>query len=200
MNFRELTSDDADVRREAVMALSSGKTAQLKSTPELLGVVALDDKDALVKATAVEALAQYSQWPRLTDVLAQTATDENAMVRLATVQVLDANKRSESLIILLDMLEAETDNETRSEIADALGYYPDRRVLRGLIETVAHDDFRVSYSSRQSLVTLTGQDHQYDDDAWRKWLAETTQPFSGIPDKIMFLGIKNFDPPFRRRA
>ena len=166
--MEQLTSADADVRREAVLSLAKGKAARLKSTPELLGVVALDDRDSLVKATAVEALGAYRDWPRLIDVLEQTAKDEDAQVRLATVKVLDSIEPSEkSLTVLLSLLANETENEVRSETAEVLGTYPDRRTLRGLIAAVAADDFRVSYLSRQSLVRLTGQDYQYDDDAWQ---------------------------------
>jgi len=176
--IEQLNSPDADVRRETVLALSKGRASKVKSTPELLAVVALDDQDSLVKATAVETLGHFSDWPLLVDLLEKTARDESKQVRLATVNVLRSIEPDEKKqTILLSLLAEDLDSEVQGETAEVLGAYPDRRVLRGLIHAVAADDFRVSYLSRKSLVQLTGQDYQYDNDAWRTWLTQTEHPF-----------------------
>ena len=178
--YASLTSDDADLRREGVLALGKGKWPNAPTTPELLGVFAMEDPDPLVRATAVQSLAKLHGHPKMGEILQAVSQDDSALVRWEGVKALGAHAGSESLTILLDRVASDADASVRAEAAGMLVAYRDLRGLRVLVQGMDDDSFQVSYRARQSLRKLTGKDFEYDVLAWQSWLATAEEPFATL--------------------
>lgn len=174
-----LASEDADLRRHGVMMFGNKKYAEFETTPELLANVALTDTDALVRATAVQALSSFHNYPDIINVYKKTAGDENPLVRQTTMEELRLfRSHKETLSILVERIEDDLEPDVKGPAAEILGFYRDRNALNALLVGLGDDDFQVSYLSKQSLQRLTGQDFGYDGQAWRQWIEEQNDPFA----------------------
>ena len=174
-----LASEDADLRRLGVMQLGEKQFANFETTPELLASVALTDNDALVRATAVQTLSPFHDYPDIINVYKKTADDESPLVRQTTMEELRLfRSHKETLSILVERIEEDLEPDVRGPAAENLGFYRDRNALNALLVGLGDDDFQVSYLSKQSLQRLTGQDFGYDGQLWRQWIEEQNEPFA----------------------
>lgn len=174
-----LASEDADLRRHGVMMLGHKKFSDFETTPELLASVAMTDSDPLVRATAVQTLSPFHGYPDIIKVYKKTAVDDSPLVRQATMEELRLYRsREETLGILVERIEEDPEADVKGPAADILGFYRDRKALNALLVGLGDDDFQVSYSSRQSLQRLTGQDFGYDGLIWRQWIEQEDDPFA----------------------
>jgi hypothetical protein len=69
------------------------------------------------------------------------------------------------------------DRDVRIWAADALQHYRTLEVARTLALQLGSREFGVAWQSRKSLVALTGQDMNYDENAWLNYLTSTQNPF-----------------------
>ena len=178
--YASLTSSDADLRREGVLTLGKNRWRSAPTTPELLGIFALDDPDTLVRATAIQSLVKLDRHPKMAQILEAVCHDQSALVRWEGVKALRTHAVPESLTILLDRLAGDGDASVRAEAANILVAYRDLRSLRALVQGMDDDNFQVSYRALQSLRKLTGKDFEYDVHAWQSWLATTEKPFATL--------------------
>ena len=176
----QLASEDADLRREAVLLLGKPRRSKAQVTPEILAVLALDDPDELVQATAIEVLARISDRKTVIDILAQTSRSDSQQVRLASVKALERHRSDKSLEILLDRLANDEVAPVKAQAAQLLSGYRKQRVLERLLNALTDDDFQVSYQVRESLKKLKGRDFEYDVFAWKKWIKGQQNPFSAV--------------------
>ncbi len=166
----QLTHPDADIRRDAIGKLSGKKFSRLKSTPELLGVVALDDPDGLVRAEAVKSLSKFSEWENLLKTLEATSVDPSSEVRLETVRALQKQLNRKHLDCLISMVSSEKEPNVKSEALMAISDYNEKRATRILLDHLNDNNFRVRYACRNGLVSVTSVDFEYDSKAWKDWL------------------------------
>jgi len=177
-----LSSIDADLRRQGVKQLGQAEAATWEATPKILRIMALGDESAQVRTAALAVLGQIADTETLLAVAQKTAQDQHVMVRRETVAVLGQVQSDGSLTILRDRLEEDSDPEVRAAAAGALGAYHDIRAVRALLEGLADDEFAVSYRAQESLHRLTGKDFGYDRSAWESWLYSANKVFEDGKD------------------
>ncbi|MCH9021719.1 MAG: HEAT repeat domain-containing protein [Planctomycetes bacterium] len=176
----QLASEDADLRREAVLLLGKPGRSKALATPEILSALALEDPDELVRATAIETLARIGDSETVIKILAQTSRSDSRQVRLASVKALKGHRNDKSMEILLDRLAHDEVAPIKAQVAQLLSGYRQQRVLEGLLEALNDDDFQVSYQARESLKKLTGRDFEYDTFVWKNWIKGQQDPFSAL--------------------
>ena len=176
----QLASEDADLRREAVLLLGKPGRSKALAAPEILSVLALDDPDELVRATAIEVLARISDSETVISIMAQASRSDGRQVRLASVKALKGHRSDKSMEILLDRLANDEVAPVKAQAAQLLSGYRHQRVLERLLAALTDDDFQVSYQVRESLKKLTGRDFEYDLFAWKKWIKGQQDPFSAL--------------------
>lgn len=173
-----LTNADADVRRQAVMALAQKPGRDWTNTAKVLALLARRDNDAQVRGAAVQVLAEVSQGELPQEVLTEAANDSSNLVRLECVYALAQCGDKWCLHILAERLANDTEPAIRSEAAAALSHYRDHKALWSLWRALDAEQFAVAFEARQSLIKLTGRDFGYDKPAWQGWLSRVPDPFA----------------------
>jgi hypothetical protein len=176
--LEKLSSPDPDLRREGVMAIRTSSIKDLPATHEVLAIMAKGDLNPQVRATSLETLALLNpNYEKMSSLLAATIKDDSPLVRRQSVMILTQKKDPANTDPLIDRLVSDDDIVVRELSAAALGDYPNRKVLRALIDCL-DDEFGVAYRARQSLEKLTSRDFDYDISRWLSWLSETADPFA----------------------
>ena len=186
---QKLQSLDADQRRAGVLLLGEKDSLPLDRKLEVLALVAAGevdqpsaargDPDEQVRATAVAVLSRLDTEPvKLPQVLQRTAFDVSPMVRETSAVVLHQQPYPWGLDILKKMLTRDESTAVRGRAATALGGYRDPQALQTLIAAVDDEEFEVAFQARNALKTMTGQDFEYDRQAWAQWLQSTDDPFA----------------------
>lgn len=141
---------------------------------------AIEDEDPGVRAAGARALGRHGEpehVPHLIDLL----KDPDRFVRFEAARALQRVHSADAVPVLLATIDAEkeTDADVRVAAAEALGQYPETRVVQGLIAALADARLAVNYAVRSSLTTLTGQDFGVDRAAWLAWVDRTPDLFAG---------------------
>jgi HEAT repeat protein len=176
--MERLGSSDADKRREGVIMLGKGDAPTWDATPKILRIMARGDQDGQVRAAAIQVMVKSYQVENIMDTLTATSKDSSALVRLESLYGLEKNPKDESMLVILEMLEQDSESSIRAEAATALARYRDRKAIRMLLKGLDDSEFSVSYQSRESLRKLTGKDFGYDVSQWQSWLTTVEEPFS----------------------
>lgn len=136
------------------------------------------DKDAGVRVAAIRALANHGG-PEHVPLFVKALRDPDTMVRVEGARALQRIHNPVAVEPLIQAIDESKEPETdaRAEAADALGQYPENRVVAALIKALADPSLAVNYSALNSLRTLTGQDFGFDRVAWRGWVDTATEPF-----------------------
>ena len=180
-----------DARREGIAALSTrwpfGKQPPYPGRYEQ---IAQHDPDVIVRTMAIRAL-NICRDANATKIFIAGLKDENDQIRLESAKALANIPDAEAIPGLLDLLSgtravmtpdghrtlvAES-KDVRIAAADALRQYRTIDVARSLIGNLNEQDFGVAWQSRQSLITLTGQDLKYDEAAWLQYIVGPGKPF-----------------------
>jgi hypothetical protein len=140
---------------------------------------ALDDEDALVRAAAVRALSFHGS-PEHVPRIVKQFDDEDRMLRWECARALQRLHNPEAIPALIKHAseKGEADALVRTAASDALGQYPQPRVLDSLIACLGDRDLAVNEAALRSLRTLTGQDFGDDLRAWVAWQKSTDHPFA----------------------
>lgn len=140
---------------------------------------AAEDEDAGVRAAGVRALGRHGE-PEHVPVIVGLLTDEDRMVRIAAARALQRLHSAGAVPALIDAtrLDREPDTDVRVAAAEALGQYPEPRVVESLIAALADPRLSVNHAARSSLITLTGQDFGVDRRAWLDWQNGTRDLFA----------------------
>jgi len=190
-----LESDSPDARRQAVNRLALTKDVTADWAFAALDTVARTDRNEHVRCAAVRAMKNYYDerpvatllmilnQPRYKDQVRPTSESLrwDAIIVLHELRrrmLIPADREQEALDSLLTALRREKDRNIRLAAADALGWYSDRRALEALVEAMNSRDYGLARGCNQSLVRLTGVDHDCQADRWASWLGEADDPFA----------------------
>jgi hypothetical protein len=138
----------------------------------------LTDEAANVRTVAAVAMGIHGT-PDDVPQLAPLLKDPDKHVRKATARALQRLHNPVAIDPLMDAIDPakETEWEVRAEAADALGQYPETRVLQKLIAVLDDPSLVVNQSTVKALHTLTGQELGVDRRAWTRWLKDESTPF-----------------------
>ncbi len=182
------SSDDADVRREAVLQVSRSKLYNREWAIKSFITMAKLESDAQTRCIAIRALARtgdprtaetmlavlnyrdYPQqvWPP-TPIVRWDATA--ALADLSAAGRVPEDQREAVRKTLIERLRSDSERHARIAAARALGYYSDPETVRALVGALRDDDFAVVHQAEDSLVRLTGVTHRTDVTEWEAWLA-----------------------------
>ncbi len=182
--------NSADIRRQGIADLVT-KWDFAKKPPYTTRYrqIAQNDPDFTVRAMAIRAL-NISRDASATQIFIAGLDDENELIRLESAKAL-ANipdvmaipgliRRVQGKREITSEGRPETVDESkdvRIAAADALRHYPTLDVARTLVSVLGERDFGLAWQSRRSLISLTGQDLNYDEAAWLRFLSGTEKPF-----------------------
>jgi len=176
--IEKISSEDADLRREGVKMLGQGEAPNWTTTHELLALIAENDPEPQVRATAIEVFADIDNHQEFAEVYRLAAADPSPIVRMACLRRLSRRNDNDTLNLMIDILKNDPERMIRTETAVLIGKYPSRKALDALIRALAEDDeFGVWYRSRESLKKITGRDFEYNHQAWRQWFNSQDNPF-----------------------
>ncbi|MEM9373293.1 MAG: HEAT repeat domain-containing protein, partial [Planctomycetota bacterium] len=141
---------------------------------------AIEDDDSGVRAAGVRALGRHGEPEHVPQIL-ELLGDEDRFVRFEAARALQRVHAPDVVPVLLDVIreDREPEADVRAAVAEALGQYPEARVVDGLIAALADRRLAVNHAVRGSLRTLTGQDFGVDRAAWLGWAANTGDLFAG---------------------
>jgi len=176
--LQNLSSPDADLRREGVLMLGEGEPASWDVTREILALMSKGDTEPQVRAAAVQVHSKLDQSETLSEVLNRAARDRSPLVRRECIEALRDRNDEESMEVLLSLLAHDPEGSLRAEAAVALAHYRYRKAVLGLAAALDDDEFAVLYRSRQSLGKLTGKDFEYDRSEWENWIYSADDPFT----------------------
>jgi HEAT repeat protein len=176
--LQNLSSPDADLRREGVLMLAEDEPSTWDVTLDILALMSKGDSEPQVRAAAVQVHSKLDQSETLSDVLPRAARDRSPLVRRECIKALRTRNDEESLEVLLNFLANDPEGSLRAEAAVALENYRYRKAVLGLAAALDDDEFAVIFRSRQSLLILTGKDFQYDRSEWEDWIYSAGDPFA----------------------
>jgi hypothetical protein len=191
-----LEAPGADDRRKGITGLAASRDGHSDWAMKVYDTVARTDRDSMVRCAAIRAMlpaAGTGQVPTLINVLESSARKipdcraasgpvrwEAAKVLLAVVRdyKYQESERPQIVKTLLDRVARDSDRNVRLTVIETLAYFAEAPVPTALVDAMEEEDFAVQYAAEQSLIALTGETHDHDAKAWRKWLAETKDPFA----------------------
>jgi hypothetical protein len=191
-----VSSEDADVRRDSVVRISSSDKYNQEWAIKGFVAIACLENDPQTRCVAIRALARTGD-PRATETALKVLNYRDyppqevrppddicrgdaayALADLSAAGKVPAEYQDGVRKTLLDRLHLDTDRHTRIAAARGLASYPDD-TLEGLIGGLRDEDFAVVHQCEHSLMQLTGQAHHGDIQAWEAWLAENREdPFA----------------------
>jgi hypothetical protein len=190
---RELMFDPTrpDARREGIAAIATRwPWGKLPPYPGYYQKFAQKDSDVTVRAMAIRAL-NICRDASATKIFIAGLQDDSEQIRLESAKALANIPDPEAIPGLMDLLTGSRpiltadghrmmvaeSKDVRIAAADALRQYRKLDVARTLVGYLNEQDFGVAWQSRQSLITLTGQDLHYDESAWLNYLVGPSKPF-----------------------
>jgi HEAT repeat protein len=167
----------ADARRRGINKLVERPFGRKDPYTKRYAEIAQDDRDFLVRATAIRALNR-SRYKPATPVFISALRDSNPLVRLEAAKALANIPDPDATAQLVKTVnDAGEDVDVRIAAAEALKHYRDPEVARSLIAQLQTREFGVAWQARQSLRKLTGRDLRYDEAAWQALLTGPQKPF-----------------------
>ena len=167
----------ADARRRGINKLVERDFARKDPYTKRYAEIAQDDRDFLVRATAIRALNRSRNKPA-TPVFIKALEDPSPLVRLEATKALanvpDVNATG---ALIKSVNSATEDRDVRIAAADALKHYKNLEVARSLAAQLQAREFAVAWQSRKSLRRITGRDLRYDESAWLEYLTGPQKPF-----------------------
>lgn len=137
------------------------------------------DPDGGVRSAVAKALGEHGT-TQDAGLLATLLRDTDPLVRWQAAEALRKIHNPEVVPALIQRLdpEVEEDTDTRAAAALALGQYPDRVVLSGLITALNQSSYQVVHAAHYSLTILTGHDEGIDPRKWANWASENPDAFA----------------------
>jgi hypothetical protein len=185
-----VSSEDADVRRDAVAKISESKLYDREWAVKGFIAIALLESEEQTRCVAIRALARTSDprafqtmlkilnhrdhppeevWPP-TDLVRWDAT--LALAVLSEKDAILEEQRDAVQAALIERLRRDSNRHARIAAARGLGCYLDEAVIEALIAGLRDEDFTVAHECENSLVKLTGRTHNTDVLAWEEWFDE----------------------------
>ena len=163
---------NADDRRMGITLLANSPFGGAPEYLKLYRDYVVLDKDPLVRAAAIKALARFGNEEDaiLIAPWLNIRNEESAQVRRAAATAL---QRLHNPGVVSNLLQSLSDRGEETQVrafsATALGQYPESRVFFALISALQASDLAIDLSAAQSLHSLTGQVFGTDWDAWFEW-------------------------------
>lgn len=163
------TDTDPDLRRRGVLLLGNAVFGGEEPYVRLYRDYAVNERNPLVKAAAIRALARHGEVADARIIAAQL-THENRQVRWEAARGL---QRLHEPAVVPDLLERlrdpDEDVQVRVAAATALGQYGSDRAFQGLVGALEAPELAVNQAAAASLRQLTGRDIGIDPTAWLRW-------------------------------
>lgn len=194
-----LEGSTGDERRRGVIGLAKSRDGNTEWAMKIYDTIARTDVDTAVRCTAVAALVpaagpeQVSTAIRILSSTSQQIEDVRPApdaVRWEAAKLLlsiianysyDESQRGEIVQALLERLARDKDRNVRLTSIDALSYFAQDPIPGALVDVMEQEeDFALQHAAETALITLTGHTNHHDPKAWRKWLAETADPFKDM--------------------
>jgi len=168
---------DPEAQRRGLVLLGTATFGGEPTYIELYRIYVSESRDPLVKAAAIESLCRFAQ-PTEAKLIALQLKDAAVPVRLAAARGLQRLHNREIVDQLWTRLLEETEEtDVRTELAIALGQYPEDSVVQALIAALDQPELCVNLAASQSLWLITGRDFGTDRTRWLEWYA--LQPVAG---------------------
>lgn len=191
-----LEASTPDERRRGVVGLSHSSDGQTDWAMKVYDTIARTDRDTMVRTTAVGAMwpqANSEQVPTLLKIM-QSDTQRfddvkpaGGALRWAAAKVLlgivndvryeEHQQRREIVKVLLERLSKDPDRNVKLTIIETLSYFAEQPIPMALADVMQENDFAIQCAAERSLIALTGETHHHDSAEWKKWLAQTKDPF-----------------------
>jgi hypothetical protein len=191
--YARMMEDDKspDLRRTGILKLVTNyEFARKDPYTKRYWQIAQGDPDYLVRVAAIRALDR-ARMPTVTPIAIRALDDPNPLLRLEAAKAL-ANIPDESAIPALTrhmqpIIEirgeggrpeaVQESRDVRVACADALRNFPNRDVIKSLVDVLRDKEFETSWQARKSLVLMTGHDYKYDQTKWRDYLSNENSTF-----------------------
>jgi HEAT repeat protein len=190
-----LESRNADQRRDAVVRIGESGYYASENAFHVLDAVARTDAAPQIRCIAIRVLARYDDERPVAPLMAVLnaggpggqalpADDDvrweaaRALVTLDGKGMFTPEQRESACEMFIQMLRNDRSRNVRIVAGQALAGYKDRRVLTPLVNALRNEDFMIADTAERSLMALTGTTHDYDADAWSRWIDQTPEPFA----------------------
>ena len=137
------------------------------------------DSDPGVRAAAARGLGTHGA-PEHAPLLIERLEDGDVGVRTEAARALQRIHSPSAIAPLIARTRpvVEAEPQVRLEAANALGQYPENRVVEQLITALEDEDLAVNREAHYSLRTLTGQDFGLDRAQWFAWYGSNQNLFA----------------------
>lgn len=170
---------DPDNRRQGTVLISNSPFGGVDIYVQWYRDSVEMEPNPLVKAVSVSALGRHGV-PDDAVIIAMRLEDEQFQVRWEAAKALQRLHYPAVVPVLLATLrDEEEESDIRVAAAIALGQYPQDRVFQSLVAALDTPKLSINEAARQSLMTLTGQDHGLNPTAWLLWYNGVANPFAG---------------------
>ena len=187
------TDTDPDLRRRGVLLLGNAVFGGEEPYVRLYRDYAVNERNQLVKAAAIRALARHGEVADARIIAAQL-TDENRQVRWEAARGLQRLHEPSVVPDLLERLrDPDEDVQVRVAAATALGQYGSDRAFQGLVGALEAPELAVNHAAAASLRQLTGRDIGIDPTAWLRWYRDA----AGDPQRLAGAGSFRY-PTYQR--
>ena len=163
---------DPDVRRRGITLLANSPFGGSPEYLELYRDYIIEDRDPLVRASAIKALARFGT-PEdaliIAPWLSRSQTDSTQVRRAAAKGLQRLHNQQVVGVMLRSLRDIDEEGQVRANVATALGQYPENQVFVGLISALQTNALSINLSAAQSLHSLTGQVFGTDWEAWFEW-------------------------------
>lgn len=157
-----------DDRREALLRLAQYEFGQEEPYVDAYRLFVKEAQEPLTQAAAIRAL-NLSRDAQSADLLIEALSDESPLVRLEAAKALGNLPTADAATELLERaLDPAEDVDVRIAAIEALHPYDDPTTKRSLAGLLEAGEFSVVWQARYTLVRITGEDHGFDIDAWRR--------------------------------
>lgn len=189
-------SERPDERRKGVIGLAKSSDGKTEWARKVFDTLARTDPDMMVRCAALRALVPLVDAPTAETCLVLLKSPTSASdgvkeapgpvrwcaARLLNIAVrnaaFDEQQRGPIVETLITRLPEEPDQNAKLAMVEALGVFPERRVLEALISAMESQNFAIDHAAEVSLAELTGVTHDFNAEAWRQWLKEVDDPFA----------------------
>ncbi len=168
-----------EVRAQCLLALGSGRPSSVDWIPPT--EAALDDRFAIVRAAAVEALGLARASGRLGRIL-ELADDPSVRVRQQVPEAL-VRLAPHRASAILPTLAADSSWRVRASAVRALGSLRTRDSVEELVAILDREVGRIREDALDQLRHLTRQDFGLHVDAWERFLELAPPDFLSTPDE-----------------
>ena len=168
------------------------------------------EDDPGARAAFIRALAKWGSADDAIIIAPHLADRDNMQVRWEAARGLQRLHHPQVVPKLLETLGDATEvGDVRTEVAYALGQYPEDRVFQKLLEALDARELAVNLAVMESLKTLTGQDFGLDPGPWFRWYRDAPERFASADsyryptfqrgetffEKLAFWGKKQWEQP-----